>query len=66
MRDLTGPVTAPETAWLINAVPVALATAAVLVGVFLLRERLTQLILLAATKRAARAGIEVLRPALSD
>ncbi|MBX0331133.1 hypothetical protein K2Z83_26135 [Oscillochloris sp. ZM17-4] len=55
MRDLTGPVTAPETAWLINVVPVSLTLAATLVVVFMLRERLMQLIVATAVKRAARA-----------
>ncbi len=47
-------VTNPETAWLVNVVPVALTIAALLLLVFILRTNLSQLLIIQDTTRAAQ------------
>lgn len=46
--------TYPEMAWVINAVPVTLTLAALLLVVFLLRDQITRLLIAANVRRAAR------------
>jgi hypothetical protein len=56
--------THPETAWLMQVVPVALAVAGLLIALFLLRERLARALLAAQAARAARQRA-TLPPALA-
>lgn len=53
--DIGGQLTHPETAWLINAVPMALTVAALIVVVFLLRDRLMAVLIASSVRRAQRA-----------
>lgn len=53
--DVSTQLTHPETAWLIHAVPVALTVAALIVIVFLLRDRLMAMLIAANVRRAQRA-----------
>lgn len=52
--DLSAHITYPETAWLVNGVPIALTVAALLVAVFLLRGPLIRALTDLAVRRAAR------------
>lgn len=54
-----GGLTHPETAWLVNSVPMALTVAALIVAVWLLRDQLMALLITASVRRAQRARQEL-------
>lgn len=56
---LGGGMTAPETAWLVNVVPLALTVAVLLVIVFVLRDRLMSLLIALQVRRASSARKEL-------
>lgn len=66
MPELIAPITGPETAWLINAVPVALTIAALLLIVFVLRERLKQAVVAATIRRSAHRRRDLPAPLIPD